>query len=234
MNRLLYIVMICLVATLDGNAQKRRTPEYDWDAHLKDMGFIDVCYWEPSIEAYLVYRTADNFTGAPLYNRKLTKAWLHPRAAKMLIDANAILHRQRPDLNFLILDAARPIEVQELISRWAKNTKNNLYIADYDKGGGLHNYGMAVDLTLIDENGEWLPMGTNFDYFGPESHIDREDELLKQRRLTRQEYDNRRFLRRIMEAAGFRTVSSEWWHFNACSREEAKNSCLLIDRHYEY
>jgi D-alanyl-D-alanine dipeptidase len=225
---LLTLFFVCCASS--SKAQKRRTPEFDWDAKLKNMGFLDVCYWEPSIQEYLVYRTSDNFTGAPLYNRKLTKAWLHPKAAKMLIRAQELLQRERPELAILILDAARPLEIQEKINAWAKATGNNYYIADPAKGGGLHNYGMAVDITLIDSDGMWLPMGTPFDYFGPESHIDKEETLLKQRRITKSEYDNRRFMRRIMEAAGFRTVSSEWWHFNACSREEAREKYLLIDR----
>jgi D-alanyl-D-alanine dipeptidase len=223
-------ILLCVCAALSSNAQIRRTPEFDWDAKMKDMGFVDVCYWEPEIQQYLVYRTSDNFTGAPLYNRKLTKPWLHPVAARKLIKAHELLRKERPDLSLLILDASRPLEIQEKINAWAKATGNNYYIADPAKGGGLHNYGMAVDITLIDSDGIWLPMGTSFDFFGPESHIDNEEALLKQRRITKTEYDNRRFMRRIMEAAGFRTVSSEWWHFNACSREEAKEKYLLVEK----
>jgi D-alanyl-D-alanine dipeptidase len=212
-----------------GNAQTKNA-EYDWDAKMKDMGFIDVCFWEPSIQSYLVYTTADNFIGKPLYNAKLTKAWLHPRAAKMLIHAQEILQKERPDLALLIYDAARPMEVQRTMAEWAKRTKNEYYVADPVKGGGLHNYGMAVDVTLIDDQGEWLPMGTPFDFFGPESHTDSEDDLLKRRRISPSEYKNRKLLRRIMVEAGFIPIAGEWWHFNACSREEAREKYLLINR----
>jgi D-alanyl-D-alanine dipeptidase len=212
------------------NAQNERTVEYDWDAKMKGMGFVDVCFWEPSIQCYLVYKTRDNFTGMPLYNSKLTKAWLHPRAAGMLIRAYDLLRNERPDLSLLIYDAARPVEVQRKMNEWAKKTNNAYYVADPAKGGGLHNYGMAVDVTLVDKNGEWLPMGTPFDYFGPEAHTDKEDDLLKRRRITPLEYKNRKFLRRIMEEAGFSSITSEWWHFNACPREEAKEKYWLIER----
>ena len=229
-NFRIYIVIYFCVFTSCSNAQNRRMIEYDWDAKMKDMGFIDVAFWEPSIQYYLVYATKDNFTGEPLYNSKLTKAWLHPRAAKMLIHANDILQRERPDLSILIFDAARPMEVQYTMNEWARKTKNEYYVADPVKGGGLHNYGMAVDITLVDDKGLWLPMGTPFDFFGPESHINNEDDLLKRRRITQSEYNNRRLLRRIMERAGFKTVASEWWHFNACTREEAIKNYLLIER----
>ena len=225
-----YIILFFCLFTSCGNAQNQKGMEYDWDAKMKDMGFVDVCFWEPSIEYYLVYATKDNFTGSPLYNSKLTKAWLHPRAAKMLIHAQELLRRENPELSLLIFDAARPMEVQRKMSQWAKKANSEYYVADPLKGGGLHNYGMAVDVTLVDERGEWLPMGTPFDFFGPESNTDKEDNLLKKRRITSSEYENRRFLRKIMERAGFTSISSEWWHFNACTREEAREKYLLIER----
>ncbi len=227
--RLLILLCLCM-STFYSNAQNKKNVEYDWDTKMKDMGLIDVCFWEPSIQYYLVYKTGDNFTGKSLYNAKLTKAWLHPRAAKMLIRAQDVLKKERPDLSLLIYDAARPMEVQRKMSEWAKRTNNGYYVADPAKGGGLHNYGMAVDVTLVDGNGEWLPMGTPFDFFSPEAHTDQEDDLLKRRRISPSEYKNRKFLRRIMEEAGFKSIASEWWHFNACSREEAREKYLLIER----
>ena len=226
----LHIIFYLCMCTACGNAQNRSVAEYDWDAKMKDMGLVDVCFWEPSIQFYHVYATDANFMGKPLYNSKHTKAWLHPRAAKMLIYAQDILKKERPELSLLIYDAARPIEVQRTMAEWAKKTKNEYYIADPAKGGGLHNYGMAVDVTLVNDKGEWLPMGSFFDFFGPESNTDKEDDLLKRRRITPSEYNNRKLLRRIMEEAGFKPVTSEWWHFNACTREEAIEKCLLIDR----
>jgi len=223
--RLLLFFCLCMFASC-GHAQNKT--DYDWDAKMKDMGLIDVGFWEPAIQYYLVYKTGDNFTGSPLYNSKLTKAWLHPHAAKMLIHAQDLLKKERPDLSLLIYDAARPMEVQKKMDAWAKRTNNEYYVADPSKGGGLHNYGMAVDVTLIDENGEWLPMGTPFDFFGLEAHTDKEDDLLARRRISPSEYKNRKLLRRIMLEAGFMPVASEWWHFNACSREEARTKYLLI------
>ena len=229
-NLRLSVIFCFCVFTACGNAQDKKNAEYDWDAKMKDMGFVDVCFWEPSIQNYLVYKTKDNFTGKPLYNSKLTKAWLHPRAAKMLIRAQELLQKEQPELSFLIYDAARPMEVQRVMAAWAKKANSEYYVADPAKGGGLHNYGMAVDVTLVNEKGEWLPMGTPFDFFGPEANTDKEDDLLKRRRITPSEYKNRKFLRRIMGEAGFTSVTSEWWHFNACTREEARAKYLLIDR----
>ena len=223
--RLLIYCCFCLFASYS-QAQNN----FDWDAKMKDMGLVDICFWEPAIQCYLVYATSDNFLKRPLYTAKLTKAWLHPRAAKMLIHAQESLQKEYAGLSLLIYDAARPIEVQRTMSEWAKRTNNDNFVADPAKGGGQHNYGLAVDVTLVNDKGEWLPMGTPFDFFGPEAHTDKEDDLLRARRITPSEYQNRKLLRRIMESAGFTSITNEWWHFNACPRDEAVKNYRLIDR----
>jgi len=73
-----------------------------------------------------------------------------------------------------------------------------------------HTSGGAVDLTLADENGQELNMGTIFDYFGPEAaplYFEENDinETVKQ---------NRRILREALRAEGFRFDKDEWWHFD--------------------
>ncbi len=224
--RLLFFLLLGVCSQI-GNAQ---TASYDWDTKMRSLGLVDVCFWEPSIQYYLVYATPDNFLKRPLYNSQLTKAWLQPRAAIMLIHAQEFLQREHHNLSLLIYDAGRPIEVQRTMSEWAKRTNNDNFVADPAKGGGQHNYGMAVDVTLVSDKGEWLPMGSPFDFFGPEAYTDKENELLKTRRISPTEYYNRRLLRRIMEEAGFKPITTEWWHFNACTREEALKKYPLIDR----
>ena len=221
--------LLCLI-TSGSHAQNRSATEYNWNVRMVELGLTDVCFWEPSIQYYLVYATADNFLNKPLYTTTLTRAWLHPHAAVKLIHAQEILKQEHPDLSLLIYDAARPIEVQRIMADWAKRTNNTNFVADPARGGGQHNYGMAVDVTLVNDQGEWLSMGTPFDFFGPEAYTDKEDVLLKQRRITPSEYKNRQLLRRVMETAGFTSITSEWWHFNACSSEEARKKYKLIDR----
>ena len=53
------------------------------------------------------------------------------------------------------------------------------YVSNPAKGGGLHNYGMAVDLTIVDASGKLLPMGTPYDFFGTEAHTDKEEALVQ-------------------------------------------------------
>jgi hypothetical protein len=111
--------------------------------------------------------------------------------------------------------------VQRGMWNLVKGTENSYYVSDPDKKIGRHIYGMAVDITIIDRSGRPVPMGTPFDFFGEEAHTDNEPSLLKAGKISPQAYRNRLLLRRVMQQAGFTTVTSEWWHFNACSGEEA-------------
>jgi len=71
-------------------------------------------------------------------------------------------------------------------------------------------------------------MGTPFDYFGKEAWITSEDSLVKVGKLTREQVNNRKLLRRTMQQAGFRAIPSEWWHFNAYSRPRAQELYPII------
>ena len=65
-------------------------------------------------------------------------------------------------------------------------------------------------------------MGTAVDHLGSEAGITHEAALVEQGKITAQERANRQLLRIVMKEAGFRPLPSEWWHFNYCSRQEAK------------
>ena len=97
------------------------------------------------------------------------------------------------------------------------------------RGGGLHNYGLAVDITIVDSEGKELPMGTPVDHLGPESNIDNEQALVDRGAITTEERRNRQLLRRVMRAGGFMTLRSEWWHFNFRSRAVAKARYKRLD-----
>ena len=63
---------------------------------------------------------------------------------------------------------------------------------------------------------------------GTASHIDREEQLVKLGRLTREQVRHRQLLRQVMQAAGFRTLRTEWWHFNFISRATARKYYQVI------
>lgn len=200
----------------------------DWDARLKAAGYIDVQTLIPDIHIHLMYATEDNFLGESVYEG-MTKAWLHQDAAIKLKKAQQLLKQQFPAYSLLIYDAARPMSVQKKMWALVRGTSKTYYVANPSKGGGLHNYGMAVDVAIVDEEGKPLPMGAPVDHFGETSHTNDEDRLLTDGLISKQSYTNRKLLRLIMRQAGFRSVTSEWWHFNACTREYAVKNYVLID-----
>ena len=65
-------------------------------------------------------------------------------------------------------------------------------------------------------------MGTKVDHVGIEAHITQESELVRNGKISEAERQNRILLRRVMKEAGFRALPSEWWHFNFCSRDVAR------------
>ncbi|MCD8267315.1 MAG: M15 family metallopeptidase [Parabacteroides sp.] len=215
------ILLVLLSACLYGNAE-------DLDAYLRSKGLVDVSELDSTIRVELIYATTDNFMGEAVYSG-ITRAWLHPDAARKLVAAQQLLKKERPDLTLLVYDAARPMSVQRRMWKLVRGTDKVNYVSNPANGGGLHNYGMAVDVTLSDESGEPLPMGTPFDFFGEEAHTNNEEALLNAGKIDRKAFDNRRLLRRIMRKAGFRIIPYEWWHFNACSRAEARQSYPVVD-----
>ncbi|MDR1720162.1 MAG: M15 family metallopeptidase [Dysgonamonadaceae bacterium] len=200
----------------------------DWDAILSERGFVDVTTLDTAIRVHLAYATPDNFMGKAVYVG-LTKAWLHPDAAGKLAKAQQILRRERPGYALLVYDATRPIPIQRYMYNFVKEKNKTYYVANPDKKGGRHNYGMAVDLTIIDRDGQPLPMGTPFDFLSMEANTDKEDALVKNGKISKEERDNRLLLRRVMRQAGFTTVTSEWWHFNACSAQTAIAKYRLVE-----
>ena len=69
-----------------------------------------------------------------------------------------ILKRSHTDYSLQILDAARPRSVSRAMYEQMKGTRFERFVANPSKGS-MHNYGIAVDITIVDGNGEELDMG---------------------------------------------------------------------------
>ncbi|MDR1402444.1 MAG: M15 family metallopeptidase [Tannerellaceae bacterium] len=198
------------------------------DRYFASKGLTDVSRMDTSIHVLLKYATTDNLFNKAVYTG-IKGIWLHPDAASKLIRAQKLLKEKHPAYSLIVYDAARPASVQKKMWDLARSANQTNYVSNPAKGGSLHSYGMAVDVTIVDRGGKPLPMGSPFDYFGEKAHINKEDVLLQSGKISPEEYANRRLLRQIMQQAGFRTILYEWWHFNACSREEARKKYILID-----
>lgn len=201
---------------------------------MKKQGLVDVQTVDPTILVDLKYSTTDNFVGKDVYG-DLTKAYLQPTTARKLADASKYLQAHQPNLRLLVYDAARPRSAQWNL--WnalnLPERQRQLYVADPRKGS-IHNYGCAVDLTVARLDGrsgalEPLDMGTKYDFFGELAYPSRETQLLKAGKLTLQQIDNRKILRRAMRQGGFTPIEYEWWHFNALSRAKAKMAFRIVE-----
>lgn len=202
--------------------EKNTTTDFDTLAQkLEEEGLLRLKEVDSSLIIDLRYSTTDNFTGMDVYG-PFEEAFMQPEPAQMLARANAYLKETHPNHTLYIYDAVRPRSVQRIL--WDTldmpvEQKNN-YVADPDIGS-IHNFGAAVDLTIAGPDRQPVDMGTDFDYFGELAYPIHEERLLEEGRLTQEQVDNRRLLREVMTRAGFTTINSEWWHFNAMSREEA-------------
>lgn len=195
--------------------------------YMDSLGLVDVTELDSSLVVKLMYTQADNFTGEVLYD-DLSEAYLHPDAAYALVKAQKALKELHPSYSLLIYDAARPMSVQKKMWNVVKGTPKYRYVSNPNNGGGLHNYGLAVDISIQDSSGQPLPMGTKVDHLGAEAHITQESELVRNGKMSEAERQNRILLRKVMKEAGFRALPSEWWHFNFCSRDVARQKYKLI------
>src|ERR1035437_9540475 len=165
----------------------------------------------------LRYAGTNNFVGRNLYG-DLNCAWLQREASVGMERAAGWLLKEYPSLTLLVLDALRPHRVQETLWQHLEGTELRQYLADPARGS-IHSFGMAVDVTLLDDVGAELDMGTGFDDLSELSHPDLEDVHLAQGRLSQAQLANRKMLRHAMCENGFHGIHSEWWHFDFGDKE---------------
>ena len=200
----------------------------DIEKELERIGLQNVAEEIPGIEVYMVYSTPYNFMGRVLYE-DLDEAYLVPEAVEKLRKANELLRKKRLDLHLVVYDAARPRSIQQQMWKVVENTELQDFVANPNKsGGGPHNYGIAVDVTLVDCTGHPIPMGSVYDYFGDRSRVDLEAQLIENGEINHRELLNRQLLREIMTEAGWLVEPSEWWHFNAMPLNEACEKLTVI------
>lgn len=225
MKKLLTFLLISLtLASCNPNKQGKS----DLERGLELIGLQNVAEEIPGMEVYMVYATPYNFMGKVLYEG-LDEAYLVPEAMEKLKKANDLLRKKRMDLHLVVYDAARPRSIQQQMWAVVENTKLQDFVANPNKsGGGAHNYGVAVDVTLVDCTGHPIPMGSEYDYFGDRARVDIEAQLLENGEITYRELMNRRLLREIMTEAGWLVEPSEWWHFNAMPIAEASQKLTVI------
>lgn len=154
-----------------------------------------------------------------------------------LIQAQHCLATQRPGWRIQVFDAYRPLAVQqfmveytlqEVLHRWgwqgialserqqaqAQAEVEQFWAppSPHPQTPPPHSTGAAIDVTLIDGQGQPVCMGSPIDEVSPRSFPDHfassEDPAAQQW------HRDRTLLHDVMRSAGFRRHPHEWWHFS--------------------
>lgn len=153
----------------------------------------------------LRYATERNFTGRRIY--RSAECWMNKGTAALLIKARDIFRKD--GYRVKIWDAYRPISAQK---KFWEVMPDDDFVARPPVPGDpaairpTHLNGLCVDITLTDLDFKELVMPTEFDCFGPEAGLERNDH-------GSEGYKHASYMKLVMESVGFRAYENEWWHF---------------------
>ncbi len=165
-----------------------------------DTNIVSLKSIDSTIVQDVRYATTNNFTGKVLYPS--AKVYIRKVVGDELARANEFL-KSNYNLRIKIFDGFRPLFVQKIM--W-KILPDERYVANPAKGS-RHNRGAAVDITLIDDKGTELEMGTPYDDFT-------ELASFAAANISDAAKSNRKLLRDTMIKFGFIPLETEWWHFD--------------------
>ncbi|MFA7662521.1 MAG: M15 family metallopeptidase [Patescibacteria group bacterium] len=160
---------------------------------------------------------------------KTSKIMGRESSVKALVRARKLLPK---GYAFKIWDCKRSYVIQELMMASFLKRLNLLYqslsIKERKKlllrfSGGLvkkikrldtHRNGGSFDLTIIDQQGIELYMGTDLDDLTEKAATDYYEKKSGLSLLEREAKKNRQLLKRVLEKAGFVNYALEWWHWS--------------------
>lgn len=153
-----------------------------------------------------------------------------PSAVKALIKARSFLPK---GYNFKIWDGKRSLKIQiaMLDSMWRrlrvmhprfshKKREELLFMfggrrmpPKRIKELDTHRNAGAFDLTIVDQNGDELYMGTDHDDLTEKAALNYFEKRKQLMPLEKTAKKNRRLLKKVMTKAGFKIYEPEWWHW---------------------
>lgn len=160
--------------------------------------FVRLKDLSPDFVYELKYATPDNFLKQAVYD--CGECYLRKSTAEALVKANEAF--KQLGYRIKLFDCYRPLSVQKKMWKILPGTH---YVANPAKGS-KHNRGAAVDLTLVDAQGKELNMGTPFDFFGKEAHH-------TYTQHSKEVLENRKLLKETLDKFNFKSIYSEWWHY---------------------
>jgi len=220
----LYFIIISSIFVLLSSADCRAN---DIEKRFIEAGLIDVHAINKSIKVDLVNSDSDKNYFRENYYNGLNKAYLRKEVANKLSLAQKYLKSKFPEYSILIMDAARPRSVSQLMYDKMKGTKFEKFVANPEKGS-MHNYGIALDVTIVDANDKEIDMGFT-PFYKNNLSIYWGYAKFKMFDLSEPQKQNRSLLSNVMKKAGFLPLSYEWWHFNGMPKKEARKKYKIIE-----
>ncbi|MBG1268851.1 M15 family metallopeptidase [Nostoc sp. WHI] len=173
--------------------------------------------------------------GAPYGDR--SPYCLRQSVIENLIQAQSYLDVLHRNWRIQIFDAYRPIAVQQFMVDYSfaqavrdrkltevelsSNQRQEIWEAVYaiwavpsldEKTPPPHSTGAAVDVTLVDDAGQIVNMGSPMDEMSERSHPNYYGN--SDRSEAQKHHAHRQLLRDVMLKAGFQRNPREWWHFS--------------------
>lgn len=224
-------MLLLMSMFLLGAVASCRVKDRDKSNSVEDLfvkaGLVDVHTVDSSIQVDLVNSSKrKNFFREDFY-QGLKRAYLRKAVARKVARAQAILKAKNPELSLLIMDAARPNWVSHRMYEKMKGTKFERFVAKPDKGS-MHNYGAAVDITIVDSRGRRLDMGF-IPFYKSRIGIAFSYLFSRKGKLNPEQRRNRALLKRVMLEAGFKPLSHEWWHFNGFNKGYIRKTYSMIE-----
>jgi D-alanyl-D-alanine dipeptidase len=167
----------------------------------------------------MFYASDFNFVGRPIKGYNKPVAILTEQAAHAL--KNVQDEVKLKGLSLKVIDAYRPQRSVDDFWDWAKRAddlkmqavfyphytnKTKIFDDGYIWKLSSHSRGSTVDLTLVDDNGDEIDMGSQIDMLDSVSNT-------MSGAISREAHENRMYLKDTMVNAGFDGFCMEWWHF---------------------
>lgn len=183
------------------------------------INLVDISTLDSSIKVQMKYLTKDNFVGAMIDGYLANKCLMTKEASQALVIAQSLALKKQ--MSLLVHDCYRPQRGVNHFIRWSNDPmdlktkeryypnikKDRLFDLGYIAEKSGHSRGSTIDLTLYDLNSnKALDMGTIYDFLDPLSNTENP-------KVDQQALGNRQKLVKIMDQAGFKNYSKEWWHY---------------------
>ncbi|MBQ3126786.1 MAG: M15 family metallopeptidase [Clostridia bacterium] len=177
-----------------GEARNEKNEYVPASSHL-----VDLTRYTDDVIITMQLATSDTSIGEPFYSRNL--CMLQYDTVQKLLKAIEIF--KADGYTIRIYDAYRPTSVQQ---RWFDIIRVHKWVADPSIGmGGRHDRGCAIDMALVDANGNLLEFPTPMHTFS--------DAAARASQMSAEARKNVDYMTQVMVSCGFDYINSEWWHF---------------------